>query len=69
MSTTSPRLVSESASRWSGFETFVLCPVISRSSVTSSARRWPGRELAGSIATMFSSNAVSPTASRCRFIR
>jgi len=29
----------------------------------------PGRALAGSIETMFSSNAVRPTASRCRFIR
>ena len=52
-----------------GFETFVVWPSFSRSSVISIARRCPGRALAGSMPTIVSSNAVSPTASRCRFIR
>ena len=32
-------------------------------------RRWLGRALGGTIVTIASSNVVSPTASRCRFMR
>ena len=69
MRTTMPRLLSESASWCSGFDTFVWWPVARRSSVSSTARRCPVRELDGSIVTIFSSNAVRPTASRWRFIK
>ena len=64
-----PRFLTAAARSWSGLATSVRAPICSRSSASSTVRRWPDRALAGSSAEMLSSNAIRPNESRCRCIR